>query len=411
MAVTLLYFLYYVILSALLLWYCSKHKLPILWLWLLFAIKCLAGIAYGYIHLHSTYGIHTDTWKFYTESLPATELLKQQPAHFFTYLFGNNYNTQTTYLSTTGNYMHDLKHNILVALMSICNVASGNNYYINTLLYNAFTMIGCIAFYKYIIVYYTSLSKWLILGALCIPSFIFWSSGFHKEGILFTLISVALYASHGIIYKRKYYIYACYFALSIGFIVILRNYVLLFLMPAFTYWVYLQYYPKYGHWLGFMVLHIALIICLFTLSNIPNSIAHSRKEFILLGGATTNDTMVLQPTISSYAVYLPYAINNALLKPSISQLSITYIPSAVENVLLLCLIIFALFHYKKVNTNYTSQLLLYFALGTLLLLGYAVPITGAIIRYKAILLPYIVIAILPFIHVQKIKSLNQNNFN
>jgi hypothetical protein len=138
----------------------------------------------------------------------------------------------------------------------------------------------------------------------------------------------------------------------------------------------------------------------FSKPTLPTITAITNNQFKQLGGNTTNLKDSLLPSVKGFLHYTPTALENAFLKPSTNQLSLTYIPSFIENTLLFCLILFILFHFQNLKQNFTNHFFLFFGFGTVLYIGFAVPVTGAIIRYKSILLPFIVVAILPYMKLK-----------
>jgi hypothetical protein len=380
----------------------QKTKIPIKYIAFFFAIKVVAGCVYGYIHYTSNYGAHTDTWKFYYQSLQETALLRQNPILFLQHIFSNGYQDGGTgVMITTNSYWNDLKHNIMLLGMSICNLFSNNNYYVNIVFYNAFTFLGLVAFYRFCTQMFTLPVKVLQAVVFCLPSFVFWSSGFHKEGLLFTALALILFCSLNVLQKRKQILSLAILLLAIVFIFLLRNYILLFFIPMLMTWCVISKY-KFGNSIWcYLTTSILIIVLFFTIKlvvpklDLPTYTATAQNEFLALKANTKLNVNVLQPTFKSFAGNGLQAINTGFLQPNFKALKITYLPSLLENMVIVILILFNFYYIIKGNAfNNTSLLFLCTTVFVFLFLGYTVPIVGAIIRYKAIYLPFLFVALL-----------------
>ena len=116
----------------------------------LFTIKILAGLAIGYCSLHF-YSIHNDYWDNNLGSIQEYEVLKKNPAYFFSELVVSNYNgSYADFWGNSDSFWNDLKNNCLIKFMAFFNLLSGGNYYINSLFLIALFLlvilvcIGCL---------------------------------------------------------------------------------------------------------------------------------------------------------------------------------------------------------------------------------------------------------------------------
>lgn len=408
--------LFFIVYTSLFCWLITKVRfikktgLPYYVIISFFLVKIAAGCFYGYIHSKSPYyPDKIDTWKFYFESLPETKLLLKNPLLFFNHLFGNGYESMDKpFLQTTNNYWNDFKHNIMIGLMSVFNLLSGKNYYINIIFYNFITLFGCVAFYRFCSFYFKANYKIIFIIALCLPSFLFWGSGFHKEGLLFTALSFILYTSHRIIYHKLQFTTVFIFCSSVLFLLLIRSYLFLFLTPFLLVWIVLQYYPKLNTRIAYVCITIFFILFFFNIGNfyenvnLPKYTSNAQLEFKSLGGNTAIAVDTLYPNAKSFLHHLPTSLQNAFLQPNVKQLNLTYLPSFIENWLLLFLCLLTIFFNKRNPKNATSYLFLLFSFFGLLFIGYTVPITGAIVRYKSILTPFLLVAILQSIDWEKL---------
>ncbi len=408
----------FIIYCAIFCWLLTKMKfvqqaqLPKSWIVAIFLLKIAAGCFYGYVHYKPiTEAIQMDTWKFYYQSLSETTLLKKDPLAFIQNVLGNNYKDGGAgYFATTGGYWSDLKHNIMLFIMSIFNLFSFSNYYVNLIFFNFISFLGGIAFFRFCQSKFEFHKIILVLLCFLIPSFVFWGSGFHKEGLLFALIAFLCYYTNLLSQGRHKLWNTMRVVILLILVVLLRNYLALFLCPFLAIWFIIEKYQFKHKLIIYWSTFLVFILFFFNVKHIvpqldlPKYTSLAQKEFLSLPANTRIATDSLQPTVNSFMNNFPEAMDMAFLRPRVTDATLTYIPSIIENIFFICLFIFSLFCFKKFSLqNNTTLLFLFFTLLTFLFLGYTVPISGAIIRYKSILLPFLAIALFSFIDVNKIK--------
>lgn len=113
----------------------------------------------------------------------------------------------------------------------------------------------------------------------------------------------------------------------------------------------------------------------------------------------------LKATPASLLKNMPLALYNTLLRPIIpsKQLMISF--AAIENwliILFICLCLIFSKPFKTVDWNYVLMPLT-FSLILYLLIGWITPVLGAIVRYKVPALPFLLIAFLYLLDMEKLK--------
>lgn len=397
----------------------TKSGLGWKWLCALFLLKIAAGCFYGYVHtLSEYYPDKIDTWRFYFQSIPETGLLKNDPAAFWQSLFANGYEQDGGLLGNVNSYWNDLKHNIMLLLMSVFNLLSRDNYYINVIFYNFLAFTGLVALYRVFTAAFPGKKIVVLVCIFLIPTAVFWGSGFHKEGLLLSALGMIFYHIHYLLKPVTGYrllpmaIGTGYRLLVAGcmliFILLLRPYILFALLPALFGWILCEQ-TKFKPALVFTGIYLLLVIFFFgsaainVKTNLPLAISRVQQDFLALGGNTTVTNDTLQPNISGYVQYLPHTLDLAFLRPRPLSGGITYLPSALENIGLIVLLGLFIFFYKKEQHN---RPLLYalagYAITLLLLIGYSVPVTGAVIRYKILAIPFLALFIALQVNWQRI---------
>lgn len=371
------------------------------WLCGLFLLKVAAGCFYGYIHtLSEYYPDKIDTWRFYFQSLPETELLKKDPAAFWQSLFANGYEQNGGLLEHVNSYWNDLKHNIMLLFMSLFNLFSRDHYYINVLFYNFIAFTGLVALYRVCISAFPGKKIAALVCVFLIPTVVFWGSGFHKEGLLLSVLGIIFFHLHNLLNKNEKRVVMGYRLLVTGllllFILLLRPYILFALLPALLGWVVCEKI-KWKPALVFTGVYVLLVVFFFASAaisrktNLPAAISGAQHDFLALGGNTTVTTEPLQPNPGGFIKYFPQAVDLAFLRPRPLSGGLTYLPSALENIgLAVLLLLFIFFYRKEVNNRPLLFAFAGYAITLLLLVGYSVPVTGAVIRYKVLAIPFLV---------------------
>jgi hypothetical protein len=115
----------------------------------------------------------------------------------------------------------------------------------------------------------------------------------------------------------------------------------------------------------------------------------------------------LKKEFSSFANYMPYAFLNVLCRPYITEAENLYQKAcALENILYILIIVFCGFfgNYKNFNGP-LFWLGVFFSVNLFLLIGFTTPVAGALVRYKCIALPFLLISAFSLLDLQKIKRI------
>jgi hypothetical protein len=390
----------------------KKSGIAAKWLIAFFLLKIVAGCFYGYVHtLSQYYPDKIDTWRWFFESLPETETLKKDPAGFFSSLFHDPYNGSTNKIfSTQNSFWNDFKNNFMIKLMALLNLFSGGRYYVNIVFYSLFAFMGPVALYRLFTYAFPAKKTAILMGCFLLPSAVFWSSGFHKEGIIITLLAFLLYAFEQMLLRGLRIKYLLAFILPVIFIFLLRNYVLFALLPALGCWWLAQRLPQKTA-LIFLSGFTLFIVCFFMARylhpafNLPQTVSERQQEFFMLSGTTHVATDTLLPTPAGFLHNLPAAAGMAFLRPLPGEGGITYIPSTIEVAALLILLLLLLFFHQRQPAQ--RPLLWFcgaFSITLLLLIGYSIPITGAVIRYRSIAWPILMLCLALQINWQQVQK-------
>lgn len=375
----------------------------------LFCFKILAGFIYAWFYNLPAYHTYSDSFRFYNFSLSETDMLLKNPILFVKDIFTYGYETSGNIFVGHNSYWNDLKSNLIIKLLAVCNVFSFKNYYINILFFNFIFFIGLIAFYRLMYASFKINKYILLIPVFFIPSFMFWCSGIHKDGLIFSSIGLILYLfnnnmEHGFKLKRSLLLIAL-----LLLVFLLRNYVALLLILSLFSWLFSAKTPK--KFMSFLMVYFVAIVLFFispfihSKLNFPNYISTKQQEFAMLPGGSMTNNSYIEPNLKGFINYLPNALNMAFIQPHIFQLkNKSYIPAAMENIFIsLIIIAFLFFRNKNIKISSLVYTCLFFSLSMLLIAGYTVTFSGAIVRYRSLVLPIFLAPMIALIDYKKIK--------
>ncbi len=389
----------------------QKSGLNSKWLIGLFILKVAAGVAYGWFFTTiPNYENSADTWKFFFQGKQDTQLLLNYPLQYFTSIVDNPYGKEYRHLfSSVNSYWNDLKHIYMVKIVSLFNLFSGSRYYVNVILYSFITFFGPVALIRVMNDVFPNRLKLITCSTFLFPSFLFWSSGIHKDGLVFTLLSLAVFIMYFALKEKRFGIKnALYIFLLIALIFPVRNHVVLAAVPGFFAWWLAEKYFK-RKWVAFLLVTIICSSVFFGAKfihpklDLPISIVLRNNDFIKLGGNSFLPQRKLEPTFIGFIKNAPQALNHALVRPYVTEfVNPLYLMSAIE--ILFIWLLVSIWFFRFTDNPYKHsvvQFLFLVSMVLLLLTGYIVPQLGAIVRYRAIFFPFILVPIIATIDWKK----------
>jgi len=389
---------------------------------IVFLLKIMAGIFYGWIGIY--YGglaQMLDTWNYHTSSIQEYHLLFDNPQEYFTNLFRDPYEGGVSkFFGSTDSYWNDLKANMFIKVLSVFNVFSFGHYYVNVIFYSFITFFGSIAIYRVMIDVFPARKMAVLLATFLVPSFLYWASGIHKEGLLFTGISLIVYCVYFGTKEKKFgFKRILSFATGLLLILALRNFIIVILIPAIIAWLIANRRPKYGLAI-FSSLYLLFGVLFFTLRYInpkldfPQAVVNKQQDFKKLApGGSTIKMNDLEPTAISFLKNTPQAINLSTIRPYPSDVKhILSLAASIEINFLLLLFVLFLFFRTNGNNNTSKNLLyfcVFFSMTLLMAIGFSVNNLGAIVRYRSIIMPLLVIPMVALIDWNRLGGLFFNN--
>lgn len=386
---------------------------PVWWL-LLFIAKIAAGTGYGWFFTTlPNYEQYADTWRIFFESRQETQWLLHDPAGFLSDLFLPRYTRDAGVLGTQNSLLNDLKDVLMVKLAAVFNLLTGSRYYVNGVLYQFVTLWGQAALVRLWSSHYPARPWWLAFaGVVAIPSVLFWCSGFHRDGLILHAMGIAAWSFYQLLQKQGRTI--PHFALLVVHMLLLfllRTYLAVFFAAGMgLWWIWLRF-PKVKWRITLAAASVGVLL-FFTVGKIlpgphlPSVLSGRLHSFMQLSGPIQSllPMKALEPTAIGFAKALPSAMNHTLVRPYVWELSkLTYVPAIVELLLFWVGVFMLLASIRRKKAEpllgleagaFVVVILAY------LIIGYTIPYLAAIIRYKAVLWPLLMPALLMRLNTQ-----------
>ena len=387
---------------------------------ILFLLKVLAGIFYGWIGLY--YGQMAqmiDTWGYHTESLEEYRLLLNAPGDFFGSMFNSYESGYSNFFSTQDSWWNDIKATSLIKLMAVFNVFSFGHYYVNVIFICFLTFFGPVAIYRVMQDVFPTRRIQVLLATFLIPSFLYWTSGLHKEGLIFTGLALMIFHFYFGFKENRFPIHRV-ILIFLGFmlVLILRNFLVITVIPPLIAWM-LSNFKKSRSLLIFAITTFIFVLLFFTARYIhprldfPQATVNKQVEFSKLGGGSAVDVRPLEPHFPGFVENAPQALALSIIRPYPSDVKhLLSLAAAIEiNLLLLFFIAFLFWRRNGFPLSPFLLFCLLLSFGILMMIGYTVNILGAIVRYRSIVLPFLVIPMAALIDWQRIGKLLIGNIN
>ena len=380
---------------------------------ILFLLKVIAGIFYGWVGIYySQLAQMSDTWNYHYAAMEEYAILKTDPFEWSVNILRNDYpGGFSNFFGSENSWWNDLKSNVFIKLVSLFDLFSGGSYYVNVIFYSFIVFFGPLALYRVFYNLVPGRRVPVIIGVFLIPSFLYWPSGLHKEGLIFLGICLIIHAIYFANREGRYRV-VHYLQLAGGLLLLLllRNFVLALILPALLAWLLANRFPRYG--IAIFCGVYLLAILLFFLSpvltpalDLPAAVIEKQRAFLQLSGHSSIPVKSLQPTPGSFLLLLPQAVKLSLLRPYPSDIMhLLSMAAAIEIDVLLLMVLLFLFIRAPAPIRSRNCLLfcLFFSASLLVSIGFSVNNLGAIVRYRSIVLPLLMTPMIAQTNWQKI---------
>ena len=369
---------------------------------LLFLLKVFVGIIYGMVTRSSAI---SDNWEMHAEGVNEFHLLFNDPKSYIMNVFHDDYkNDYAGLLDTTDSYWNVLRSRLMAKLLSIFDIFSGCSYYVNTIFYNFLVFFGFIAIYRIYKSIFPDKQTLLIIGVFLLPSLLYFSSGIHKDGLIFLGIATTCYNMLKLLRgNRKIVSRVALIILGLSTIFLLRNFVLITLLPALlALWLALRNREYVAR--TFAITYLLFTVLFFSLhyvgktADLPRYVSERQIAFnrISRDAGSAINVNLLFPTFRSFFNNGPQALNHSLMRPYVSEKhTFSYVFLSVE--ILAYELLFLLFFFSLPKRGKQEPFVyfgIFFALSMMMIIGYTIPVVGAIVRYRSIYFPFLIVPLL-----------------
>lgn len=378
----------------------------------LFLIRVIAGLLNGYIILH--YYPISDAATFHLMGVEEYHLLFQNPYEYFTNIFHGNHNSYGNFLESSNSFWNDTRSNLIVKMLSVFNIFSRLNFFINSLFYNFLVFFGTVGLYRVFIKIFPDYRYVLIACIFLLPSVIFFSSNVHRDGLIYLSLSMVIYHLFFMMKNKTYSwkrILTTLFFLTL--ILLIRNFVFIILVPALLAWIIAEQKPKYA-FVIFTAIYLVLGILFFCTAylpaayNLPAHVSSRQIDFLAIAKRSGSAINIrpLHPDFRGFLNNIPQAFNHSFMRPYLTEHSnFFYIPAGVEILIYeIVFLLFIFFRKKNIVFNPLIYFSVFFAVTMFLAIGYTISITGAIVRYRSIYIPFILIPIVCYTDWEKLRK-------
>ena len=370
-----------------------------------FSLKVISAILFGYFY---KVGLLTggDTYMYFNDGNIIYGTLKSD---IFTYLKlsigSNDFKPVPSYLLPYTDAMYfwfDSSNYFIVRLNAIIRLFSFGVYNVHAIVFAFLSFIGTYNIYLFFEnkVISKKVLQFILFG---IPSIVFWTSGIHKEAIVIFSLGIILQNLDKILNNtatRRNIFYTIFGLILLGYI---RVYLLAFILPLMT--AIILYYRIDNKIQSIKIFSFCALLFGIAILSIdkffPNvsffqEFIIRRNYFINSVGNMSFPVETIPHNFKGILLLIWEAISNPFIRPLPNECNgiLSYLAS-LETILLLFITLLLIFstNIKSLFNNPYAIFSILFGLSILFLIGLIVNNSGAIVRYRSIAIPFILIGL------------------
>jgi hypothetical protein len=246
----------------------------------------------------------------------------------------------------------------------------------------------------------TNRQKQLFLLIFLLPSLLFWGSGVLKEGLILFSLGLCLYHFRKLLENRNEWWRILLIILGLALLRYTKFYLFAFLLPLMAGWVWVHFgKPRFVilKYLATIVLAIGIGSQAYRINphnSIPELLAKKHNGFVRLAqenhAGSQFDYHYLETSWRAVITASIPGFFNTFFRPfpwdSLNPMNLL---SAVENIFILILVLIALIHHRKPEDLGLFYFSLFFFILVYTVSGLITPVSGALVRYKTVALPFL----------------------
>jgi len=415
------------ILIVIIYFFTKKHGEGIkpIWWTIAFGLKVLAGILLVYVYIgYYSNRESADIFKYYDDGRTIWETTRGNNKDFVKIIFGiynqdeyellkNKYLVNTSHWDRADFVPFRYENRLIIRINAALMPLTGDNFGLHLLFFIFIAFIGQYFLFKSIAPFVQKKLSFLII--FLFPSLLLWTSGILKETIIIFIIGLWLYGLKLLI-DKKYVLSVVLLLISTLIASTVKVYIIIGLYLSILPLIIYKIIKKYKVWQVYLsvfiiyILSIPLLEYLFgldLLTLIVNKLELTTNLAISENAGSMINPLKLEPTLFSFIINAPLAIINTFFRPFINDIdSLIMIPSFIENLICILIMIIAIIFRKKEITQKEQNILLFFLSFTIietLLIGYTTPILGATVRYRIFPMLFFLLSLIIIIDFEKIR--------
>lgn len=367
-----------------------------------FLLKVAAGIGLTLLYTYYyTDPSKSDIYRYFNDSKVISNLLLTNPAAWFSAMTGFGLDDPEVFqhLMPTQYFSHptgDLatQNSFIIRLISVFNFFSFSNIYVNTLFFSFLSFTGCYWLYRFYSRFTQSSPLLLVLPFFLLPSLLFWSSGLLKESLVFFALGLFLLRTK----QPLTYLDVLLKVISLLLLFSIKTFIGLFLLLANALLVLSGMRNRKYRMAASIIAGLLFIACAVIAleKGYCEVLIEKRMEFTQLAQQEQAGSLISDEAPPTDCIGLmqnaPSAVFNAIAQPiNGTSRSAFHLLFALENLALLALFALLLFHIKRPSSAvlFIVAFCFVFAFANYLLIGWTVPVVGAIVHYRVVATPFL----------------------
>ncbi|MGI8893342.1 MAG: hypothetical protein ACR2GN_07755 [Bacteroidia bacterium] len=376
----------------------------------IFLLKVLMGVALWAIYtFYYTNRAEADIYKYFDDSAVMFNALKENPDHYIQMLSGINEDASHLmpyYADMTSWDNKDFLYNdnrTMIRLNAFFRLFSFGFYHVHSVFMVFLSFIGLTGIFKIFNRIKPGRASEFILACFLLPSILFWTSGVLKDSLLISALGLTLFSLYKLLQKYQHK-YLLLLVISMLILLFIKLYIIIAILPGMIAWLWSHITGYKKVWLKFAIAYLIYftvglnIHYVFPDYDVVYLIYLKQHNFLNLaadvGAGSVIDIYKLEPNFQSLLISAPEAFKNTLFRPYFFEsFSPLILLAGIENLLLIIILIFYLFHFTIILNDHQKPLLwfsIFFVIILFVLIGLVTPVMGAMVRYKAPALPFLI---------------------
>lgn len=380
-----------------------------------FIAKLAAGTALGWVYSnYYTDRSKADTYRYFDDSEVLFSSIHDSPKNYWKMVSGwDSDSPELQEYYDRMNYWYDAyspvnDNRAMIRINALLRLFSGGNYHIHLVFVCFLALIGVVAATKALAKFHPEYSAPFFMLFIIIPSVVFWGSGLMKDSLGVFALGLTVYSLTFVGSKQHFNLKNIGIWVFCMFMLMQTRFQLFLLMCPLAIAWFLSI--KFDNKRTTTFLAAYLLISAFTIfswstffeQGFFEQLSEKRNAFIELGiRENSNSLFSTQKMETEFPNVLMEPIIGfikSLTQPSISSnTSVVNMIAGTENILVLTILL-ALSGFAMKNQFKEWSLFLTFcmtlAISYLAVTGMVTPVAGALVRYKAVLIPFLIIPLL-----------------